>query len=186
MRRRRTRGIWLRIEPLSLGGPRFTAGHTLCVRFVLSVADLSGPCSLVDGFLRALTPLRCLFTDSMASTAHPDSQRLRSGFLSAYLAGDGKLTGYISPSSDIVSVQPPPFSQGSFLTASLGRRSCSTVDWVVPARFPAWCPGRSWLRVKDGGIEKDSLGEVRPSCLSAHLILVWKRWLGNNHMPSCF
>ena len=52
-----------------------------------------------------------LLVDRLESVGpDPGIEDLLSRFLSAYLAGDGELTRYVSPSSEIVAVQPPPFA----------------------------------------------------------------------------
>ncbi len=59
--------------------------------------------------------------------ATPGLEEMVSRFLGAYLAGEGELTRYTSPSSPIVPVQPPPFAAADILEAG----KVDTLDGVT-------------------------------------------------------
>lgn len=59
--------------------------------------------------------------------ANPGLEEMLSRFLAAYVAGDGELARYTSPSSPIVPVQPPPFTGVEILEAGM----VETLDGVT-------------------------------------------------------
>lgn len=66
--------------------------------------------------------------------ATPGLEEMVSRFLAAYLAGDGELTRYTSPSSPIVPVQPPPFAGVEILEAGMVETSDGVVEVAVVVR----------------------------------------------------
>jgi hypothetical protein len=63
--------------------------------------------------------------------ATPGLEDMLSRFLAAYLAGDGELTRYTSPSSPIVPVQPAPFSGVEMLQAGMAETSDGLTEVAV-------------------------------------------------------
>jgi hypothetical protein len=66
--------------------------------------------------------------------ATPGLEEMLSRFLAAYLAGDGELTRYTSPSSPIVPVQPAPFSSVEILKTGMAETSDGRTEVVVIVR----------------------------------------------------
>jgi hypothetical protein len=66
--------------------------------------------------------------------ATPGLEEMLSHFLAAYLAGDGELTRYTSPSSPIVPVQPAPFSSVEILQAGMAETSDGLAEVAVAVR----------------------------------------------------
>ena len=64
----------------------------------------------------------------------PGLEEMLSRFLAAYLAGDGELTRYTSPSSPIVPVQPAPFSGVEILQAGMAETSDGLTEVAVVVR----------------------------------------------------
>ncbi|MDH3295336.1 MAG: conjugal transfer protein [Acidimicrobiia bacterium] len=66
--------------------------------------------------------------------AAPGLEQMLSRFLAAYLAGDGELTRYTSPSSPIVPVQPSPFSSVEIQKAGIAETSDGPTEVAVVVR----------------------------------------------------
>ncbi len=66
--------------------------------------------------------------------ANPGLEEMLSRFLAAYVAGDGELARYTSPSSPIVSVQPPPFTGVEILEAGMVETSAGVTEVAVLVR----------------------------------------------------
>jgi hypothetical protein len=66
--------------------------------------------------------------------ATPGLEEMLSRFLAAYLAGDGELTRYTSPSSPIVPIQPASFSGVEILQAGMAEASGGPTEVAVVVR----------------------------------------------------
>jgi hypothetical protein len=64
----------------------------------------------------------------------PGIEELLSRFLAAYLASEGELARYVSPSSAIVSVQPPPFAHVEVMAAGTAATNDSGTHVAAVAR----------------------------------------------------
>lgn len=64
----------------------------------------------------------------------PGLEEMLSRFLAAFLAGDGELARYTSPSSLVVSVQPPPFTGVEILEAGVVETSDGVTEVAVLVR----------------------------------------------------
>jgi hypothetical protein len=65
---------------------------------------------------------------------HPGLEEMLSRFLAAYVAGDGELARYTSPSSPIVPIQPPPFTSVEILEAGMVETSDGVTEVAVLVR----------------------------------------------------
>ncbi len=66
--------------------------------------------------------------------AEPGLAEMLSRFFSAYLAGDGELSRYTSPTSDIASVQPPPFAGVEIVAAGMAATADGATNVAVVVR----------------------------------------------------
>ena len=66
--------------------------------------------------------------------AAPGLAEMLSRFFSAYLAGDGELTRYTSPTSDIASVQPSPFAGVEVVAAGMAATADGATNVAVVVR----------------------------------------------------
>lgn len=64
----------------------------------------------------------------------PGLEEMLSRFLAAYLAGDGELTRYTSPSSPIVPIQPSPFVAAEILEAGMVETLNGVIEVAVVVR----------------------------------------------------
>jgi len=66
--------------------------------------------------------------------ANPGLEEMLLRFLAAYVAGDGELARYTSPSSPVVPVQPPPFTGVEILEAGIVETSDDVTEVAVLVR----------------------------------------------------
>ena len=66
--------------------------------------------------------------------ANPGLEEMLSRFLAAFVAGDGELARYTSPSSPVVPVQPPPFTGVEILEAGMVETSDGVTEVAVLVR----------------------------------------------------
>ena len=129
-------GQWSATRTASLGAEELAVGYyavTVAAEgtWFFSVGVTQTPTGWTVTGLPSLIPAPSsveapdLLVDRLESVGpDPGIEDLLSRFLSAYLAGDGELTRYVSPSSEIVAVQPPPFALVEVVRAGLA----ATVD----------------------------------------------------------
>jgi hypothetical protein len=144
---------WTVTRTVNLGAEEVAAGY-----FAVTVAvDLSTPTGLATWFYLvgvARTANGWTVTGAPALVAAPPSDEvptslvdqregvdldpgidaLLTGFLSAYLTGDGELTRYTSPTAAIASVQPAPFTQIEVLAAGAAEASDGLTPVAVTVR----------------------------------------------------
>ncbi len=94
---------------------------------------ITGPPSLIPAPVGATAP-ELLIDGRGGLDAAPGLEQMLSRFLAAYLAGDGELTRYTSPSSPIVPIHPPPFVAAEILEAGKFETSDGVTQVAVVVR----------------------------------------------------
>ena len=156
-------GSWSATRTTSLGASEVAPGYyavTVAAEVVAAESDADGHPTWVPAGTRfysvgvaettigwAITGLPALMPAPAGATAPellidrfdgldaaPGLEEMLLRFLAAYLAGDGELTRYTSPSSPIVPVQPAPFSNVEILKAGMVETSGGLTEVTMVIR----------------------------------------------------